>query len=236
MGNRFGDLIRHIFGDGIEKAGPCLSEEAFACLIEGKVVAKDRKKAGRHLASCGMCREALEDYQFVSKAVSETGDVRIPNWVLERAKALLSEEAGGNVLEIAARIGQGILELVSTTGEMIVKGQAVPLPVLRGRGIAQSEQDLRVVKSFQDILADVQLEMTQMPGLDMIVRVNNKKTKQRAQGIRVTLTRDDRELESSITVDGKVAFQRLREGIYQILLTKGGEKLGVVLVDLKGRQ
>lgn len=234
MIEHFEDLIkRALRGGGIvdNPLGKCLSEEDISCFLEQKLGPDTEAKRG-HILSCTACRETLKDCILIMEDTSGGKGVAVPEPVTERAKALVSEEVGPNIMDIVIAMGKDVVELVRTTGEALLGGSPVPIPVLRNRRQKQTSQAVRVIKNLSSITADVEIGKSRASCVDVTIRIIDKKTRSKAEGVRVALLRGDRELESMLTESGRVAFEELRPANYQVLLSKGTEKLGMITVAL----
>ncbi len=212
--------------------GACLSEEDFACFIEGQMTRSEDERWRSHLLSCLKCRSELKEYFAIMRTSWEGEELGVPQKAIEGAKALVSQETGSTIFEIVIAVGRTALELVRTTGEIIASQGGVPVPVLRSRKELRRSEEVRVVKNINNLLADVQIERRKSPRVDVTVRLADVYTKRKVEGIRITLMRGERELESLLTQGGKGTFEELQPGHYQILLSKGDEKIGIVAVTV----
>ncbi len=207
--------------------GECLSEEDISCLLEQKLGPGTESKR-EHILSCTACRETLKDCMSIMEDASGEKGVAVPELVTERAKALVNEEVGPNILDVVIAVGKAALELVRATGEVLIGGSLVPIPVLRSRGQSQMSQVVRVIKNLSTITADVEVGKSQSSRVDLTIRITDKKTGSKAEGVRASLLRDDRELESMLTESGRVAFEELRPANYKVLRALSAETHAIV--------
>lgn len=214
---------------GFEKTqGACLSEEQIACFLEGKLSTTERGEVDDHVLSCRKCGDILRDQMVILKAVSQEQQLSVPEAVIERAKGLVTEEAGPNILDIVLTIKETALEILRTTGDILRGPEPIPLYALRGQEKGKDTDQVRVVKNFQEVLADIQIEKKKSRSTDLTIRVTEKTTKKKAQGIRVSLVKDNREIESRNVEGGKAKFEEVKAGNYKVILVKEDKKIGII--------
>jgi len=64
------------------------------------------------------------------------------------------------------------------------------------------------------------------------IRLTEKKSKKKMHGLRVTLVKNEREIESSLIEEGKVTFREVKPGKYSLFIIKDNNKIGVIELDI----
>ncbi len=209
--------------------GKCLTEEDITCLIDTHVSESARNTLLEHVLSCSRCAVSLREHLLVLNAIDKKGTLETPEAVVQAAMGLFNPEVGPNILEIALNFKEKVIELIRTTGNILRGSQLVPIPVLR----SQKEDntfinEIKIVKEFNNVLTEVGVEKRKPELCDIEVRLTEKDTKSKIQDLRITLNKDDREIESCLVESGKVVFKDVRPGRYTITITKENQKLGIV--------
>ncbi len=218
----------------VKPIGHCLSEEDIACFIDDKIKEAEREKLCIHILSCRKCADNLRDHFLVIKSMKEKGLLETPTGLIESAQSLVDVEVGQNILDIVLNFKERAIELVRTTGEVLIGQQLIPVPALRSSGKDRELQnEIKVVKTFGDILTEVDIEKKRSDLANIVIRVTKKVTNKKAEGLRISLVKDNRELESFLVEEGKVKFEEIEPNNYRILITEDDRKLGFVNISMK---
>jgi hypothetical protein len=207
------------------------AEEDMACFLEGKLSPQETEQIKLHLLSCERCSETL-GIQLRLKE-TEVKMKEIPEELIARAKGLVMPKEKTPFLEIFLRLKENILELLNTTGDILLGQELVPAPVLRSRQIKDFKDEVTILKDFKDIRVQIKIENKGQSYFNLIVVVKEKQTSQCIKDLRITLIRDDLELESYLTEAGRVTFEHVAIGKYTIELLSTEEKLASILLDIK---
>jgi hypothetical protein len=208
---------------------PHPDEETMACFLEGRLSPEESESLKLHLASCDSCIEA-----FVLQVQLQAAEEKeVPPELVERAKGLLAQEDKAAFLEIILRLKEKALELVNTTGDILLGQEFVPAPVLRSRSIKDFKDEITILKDFKDITVEVKIENKAGEAFDLFIKVKQKESQKLIKDLRVTLTRDDLELESYLTDSGSVTFEHVLLGKYKVQISTLKEKLAFILLDIK---
>ncbi|MFZ2357439.1 MAG: hypothetical protein WAW67_06445, partial [Candidatus Omnitrophota bacterium] len=89
-----------------------------------------------------------------------------------------------------------------------------------------------ILKDFKDIRLEVKIENKQGESFNVTVIAKEKETQKLIKDLRITLAKDDLELESYHTETGKVIFENILLGRYSIGISRAENKLGCVLLDI----
>lgn len=209
--------------------GACLTEMDLSCIIDGKVSELERDKLLAHVLTCQSCTELLGAHLKVMNAINNNVALEAPEEVVQAAINLYNPEVGVNFLEVALNLKEKFIELVRTTGDILIGPQLVPIPVLRSHGEeSQFTDEIKIVKEFDNILTEVGVEKKKPDICDVEIRLTDKETKKKIEGFRVTLNKNGKEIESSLIEDGKVIFKDVRPDKYVVSIIKDDKKFGII--------
>ncbi|MBI5145180.1 MAG: hypothetical protein HZA27_03230 [Candidatus Omnitrophica bacterium] len=233
MQNKLEKLIKLVYrkhkADAVQLDLPHPSEEDFACFLEGKLSPPEQKQMKLHLLRCGRCMDILATITQLEPAEEKP----VPQELIAQAKGLLGQEGKISLLEILLRLKENILELVNTTGDVLVGQELVPAPVLRSRQIKDFKDTVTILKDFKDIRVEVKVENKVGGAFSLAVLVKEKSTSKIIKDLRVTLLKDDVELESYVADSGKAVFEHVELGKYRIEIENLQQKIASVLLEIK---
>ncbi|MDD4893826.1 MAG: zf-HC2 domain-containing protein [Candidatus Omnitrophica bacterium] len=204
-------------------------EEEMACFFEGKLPPEDNERIKAHLINCEACAEVFA-IQLKLKPISEK---EAPKDLVEFAKTLVPPKDSLSVIEIAVKLGQKALEILNTTGDVLVGQEFVPAPVLRSRQIKEFKDEVTILKDLKDIRVEVKIENKHGQAFDLIIFIKDKQTHHIIKDLRVTLLKEDLELESYLTVSDKVIFEHVLAGKYIIEVSGVENRVASILLDIK---
>ncbi len=214
-------------GPQIERPHP--DEETFACFLEDRLPEEERKGIIRHLLECQRCAEVLE----MQLRIKFPEDKDVPPELLGEVRRVIQQQMPGQILEIILRLKEKALEILSTTGDVLVGQEFVPASILRSRSIKDFKDQITILKDFKDIRVEVKIENKPGKMFSLTVVAKEKETQKALKDLRITLLKDDVELESYLTDSGKVAFEDILLGKYTVQISDIKDKLASVLIDIK---
>lgn len=201
----------------------CLDEEAIACFCEGRLPKSDSDKIREHILKCQRCAQVVSLYNLEIKSE------KVPSpELLSKVKNLVSEKPSKNLLEMVLSISEKLLEIISTTGDIILGNEIIPLPVLRSRNIQELPQELTIIKEFQNLRINVKIEKKEKEKIKLNVFTFDRETLQPINGLRITLLKDEIELESYYATKGEVSFDKVGFGEYVIKVASLEQDLGMI--------
>lgn len=204
-------------------------EESLAGFLEGKLSATESLKIKSHLVRCRDCALRIEMHLKIKPDESLT----MPEDIMTKAKDMFSQQQEKGVLELVLALREKMLELISTTGDVLVGQEFIPAPVLRSRSIKSFEGNVIVLKDFKDIRVEIRIENEQGRTSTVTVTAKNKLTQEIIRNLRVTLLKEDIELESYLTDSGQATFQHIILGKYTIEISGIEEKMASILLEIK---
>ncbi len=205
-------------------------EETMVCFLENRLTLQESEEIKKHLITCDDCCESI-------RISLETGSIKtsldLPQELLEAVKGLVLQKDTVSVLEIFLRLKEKVLEIINTTGDILVGQELVPAPILRSRGHKDFKDEVVILKDFKDIRLEVKIENKQGNEFNLIINAKCKKTQKPIKDLRVSLLKDDIELESYLTDFGQASFEHVLLGKYKVEISNVESKLAAVLLDIK---
>lgn len=201
-------------------------EEEMAALIEGRLSEREREDILSHVIQCDSC-----GYLLALRAQLATGEgMEVPQQLIVELKSHIARMLQPPVLEIALKLKEKALELLHTTGDVLMGQELVPAPVLRSRQIKGFKDAITILKDVAGLLVEIKIENKEGHDFTVAVTAKGKKTSQFIRDLRVTLKKEDVELESYVSEAGRVVFEHVVAGNYTIeLLGIDGESLHILL-------
>lgn len=203
-------------------------EEVFACLLEDRLLAAEAQEIISHILSCNRCAEILA----TQLKLEDKLDKDIPKELIDYAQNLLKQEEKMPLLEIALSLKEKAIELLNTTGDVLVGLELVPAPVLRGRSIKDFKDEVTILKDLKDISVEVKIENKAGKAFNLTINAKEKNTRKLIKDVRVTLFKEDLELESYLSDSGSVTFEHVLLGNYRVEISTIEERLGSVLLQI----
>jgi hypothetical protein len=156
-----------------------------------------------------------------------------PKALIEYAKSLVAAQDINSAAQIVIMLKEKAMEVLSITGDILIGREFIPAPVLRSRRIKEFKDEITVLKDFKDIRVEVRIERKGAHLFDMFVYVKDKQANRVIRDLRVTLLKDDLELESYLTSSDKVTFEHVLAGKYNIEISNIDDKIASVLLDIR---
>jgi hypothetical protein len=204
-------------------------EENLACFLEGKLSLDESDKIKEHILHCDSCLEIIS----IAIKLNNSPEIDIPQELVLKAKNLVAQKESLPLFEIWLKLKDNILEVINTSGDILVGQELLPAPVLRTRKIKHFKDTVTILKDFKDIRIEVKIDNKQGKFFNLAITLRDKKTQKEAKDLRVTLMKEDLELESYIVKNGKVVFEHIHLGTYSIEVSSPIEKLASISLDIK---
>jgi hypothetical protein len=203
-------------------------EETFVSFLEGKLSISDALAFKQHLIKCESCAEAVG----LSLASLDAPDNAIPSKLVNFAREKL-ELNSQHPLEIFLRFKENTLEVIKANGDILLGQELVPAVVLRSRNINEFKDEVVILKDFDDVRVQVVIENKSGKYFNVNVQVKNRQSKAVVKDLRVTLFKENVELESYLNDSGAVIFEHVLLGKYLIEVNDLEGNLASVLLDIK---
>jgi hypothetical protein len=156
----------------------------------------------------------------------------VPDEALDKARELLVAEDRSLCLEVFLRLKEDLLELINTTGDVLVGQEFLSAPVLRSRSIKDFKDEVRILKDINDVRVEIKIWAKGAKTFNLAIVTKEKRTQKVLKDLRVSLVREGIELESYVSDSGTVVFEHVLLGSYHIEISKI-EKIATVNIDIK---
>ncbi|MCU0666662.1 MAG: hypothetical protein MUF05_06185 [Candidatus Omnitrophica bacterium] len=235
MPEKFEDLIKRahqVFKDktDADKLGH-LDEEVLASLIEKKLKPDEEIAVKKHIALCDDCAGKF----LLSWRLASEGQVDLPEQLIAWAKALQEGNPAALefALELILRLKEEAWEIIHSNGDVLVGNQLLPCAVLRSRNIQDFKDRVVVYRDFKDVRVQVQIDKINAQNFKLHVMIKDKLSQQALKDIRISLLKEDVELESYEAISGGVIFEGVPVGKYLVEIWRIKEKLAGLLIDIR---
>ncbi|MBU0547275.1 MAG: hypothetical protein KJ710_02100 [Candidatus Omnitrophica bacterium] len=203
------------------------TEEALVCFLEDKLVQVDRDLIQGHLLSCDMCAEYLSIQLKIEPHLSK----EVPAPLLEKVRRLVGGDVNQNLFEIFLRLKENAWEIIQTSGDVLVGQELIPAPVLRSRQIKKFKEEVSILKDLQEVRVLTKVENKSGRVFNLTITIKDKQDRKVSKDLRITLKKDEIELESYISDSGGSVFENIQPGSYRVEVTQETRLLAVI--DLK---
>ena len=202
-------------------------EEKLACFAEGKLLGRDKALLEKHLLNCALCAE----YVFTQLKIKPHLSLDVPEQLLENTRKLVIGDAEESLFEIFLKLKDKALEIIRTTGDVLVGQELVPAPVLRSRKISEFKEEINILKDFQELRVLAKIQSKNTKNFNLTVIVKDKINQKIPKNTRISLIKDEVELESYVTDSGSGYFENIQPGNYTVEISSNEQM--IALVDLK---
>jgi len=231
MFSHFEKIIRIIYrewkGTGSPVNNEHLTEEALTCFLEDKLAQAERDLIQRHLLSCNVCAEYLSTQLKIEPHLSK----EVPALLLEKVRRLVGSDVKESIFEILLRLKEEALEIIQTSGDVLVGQELIPAPVLRSRQIKEFKEGVTILKDLQEIRVLARVESKSSKVFNLAITIKDKQDRKVSKDLRITLIKDELELESYISDSGGSVFENVPPGNYRVEVIQETRLLAVI--DLK---
>jgi hypothetical protein len=234
MSERIEKLARQIYGlwkkdVAREMASAHPDEETLACFLEARLSRQEAEQLKGHLLSCSRCAEIFS----LQAALKEASSLAVPQDLLEAAKSLAGQSQQGAILEVVLRLKEKVIEVINSSGDILLGQELVPAPVLRSRAITELKDEISIFKDFKDIIVEAKIENRLGRAFNLAVSVKEKTSQRLLRDLRISLFREGRELESYLSEKGRVVFEDVLVGTYVVEIVSPAKKFAVIKLDIR---
>lgn len=233
MSLEFEKLIKIIYDKWkikfVHSQGAHPDEEDFSAFIQNQLTDQESGRIKNHILSCEECAQILA----ASLKLQSVPEIELPAKLLESCRDRISKEISSRTLEIILEIKEKLLDLLNTSGDVLVGQELVPAAVLRSRKIKDFKDEITILKDFGDIRIEVKITAKAGANFDLQVIIKDKSTQEVKKDLRVSLIKGDVELESYLAESGKVIFEHVLLGKYTVEISSLRDKVASILIDIK---
>jgi hypothetical protein len=222
----------------LNRKNACLSDEDIACFLDNKLGKNDKTRVLDHIVKCQECSEVIKDNYALQDILNDTTIPDPPGYLTAQAKAMVGSLVESNILNIVLQFKQNIINVIETTGQ-IMRGynnyNNVPAFAFRSGQQSPDKEtnEVKINKKISNLDIDVEIEKQKPETANIIVRVVDEASKKKIDGVRISLMKDNREIESSLAEEGKVRFEEVKLHNHKIILTQDNKELGVVNILIR---
>jgi len=202
-------------------------EQDLSCFLDDKLSLLNKNLIQEHLLSCDVCLEYVSTQLKIQTHLS----LDVPPALLEKIKRIVSQDTHENLLEVFIRLKEKALEIIQTSGDVLLGQELVPAPVLRSRKINEFKEEVSILKDLQQIRVLAKIQNRSAKSFNLTITVKDKQTQKIDKNLRITLIQDGLELESYINESGSSFFENIPLGDYIVEVIRQEERLAVI--DLK---
>jgi hypothetical protein len=233
MADKIEGLIKMVYRrwkkSRIEETDTHPDEETFACFLEGCLNEEENERLKAHLVVCDHCARAC-----ALSLNAEAAELKeIPGELLDKVKGNLSLRDKPLALEVFLQLKENVLEIIKANGDILFGRELVPAALLRSRDIKDFKDEVIILKDFKDIRVEVKIENKGGKYFNVVLKAKYKQAPYILKDLRVTLIKDDLELESYLSETGLVNFEHVLLGRYRLEITSVEDRLASVILDVK---
>ena len=206
------------------------NEEDLACFLEDKLAGADKLLIEKHLVNCDSCAE----YMGVQLKMQPGLVKDLPDALLEKVRKLVISETKTGLFEIFLKLKEKAIEIIQTSGDVLVGQELIPAPVLRSRQIKDFGEEVTILKDLQKIRIEAKLKNNNAKSFNLTVSIRDKQSQKLIKDLRVALLKDNLELESYASDCASVVFKDILPGSYTVEVALKDEKIVVVEINVKG--
>ncbi|MCM8779978.1 MAG: hypothetical protein NC914_02380, partial [Candidatus Omnitrophica bacterium] len=178
------------------------------------------------------CSKCSENVLLDEKVQTLTRDV--PPELMRAAGDLISQSRQPDALEIILKIKEDFLEIVRTSADFFKKKDLSLAPVfLRGIPAREVSEEVQLIKYLGRIRTDIKIEKEDRNRIKVSITLSEKKTGRPRNDLRVSLKKDNQEIESYVVKEGRVIFAPLAAGRYEIEIADMNKRVYRVLLELR---
>lgn len=204
-------------------------EERLACFLEDKLSQADKEIIQKHLLSCDLCVEYLSTQLKIKPHLS----MDVPVSLLEKVKKIVNQETKENLLEIFLKLKGKVIEVIRTTGDLLVGQELIPAPVLRSRQISEFKEEVNILKDLQQIRVLAKIENKDTVSFNLTIIVKDKQSLKIQKNLRITLLKEAIEMESYLTDSGTSVFENILPGNYRVEVIREDQKIAIINLEVK---
>lgn len=204
-------------------------EENLACFLENLLSPDETRLIKEHLIHCDFCAETVA----AQIKIKTPKKVNLPQDLTLKVKNLLENGQDLPVLNIILAVKEKIFELLNTNGDILVGQELMPAPLARCRQVKEFKDEITILKDFNDLRIETKIENKSAKLNCLTVSLKNKRTLQIIKDLRVTLLKDNSELESYITDTDRIVFDQVAADKYLIIISDSNNKLGEISLEIK---
>lgn len=210
-----------------QSQGPHPDEEELCCFIEGRLGDADTQRVRAHVLDCNICQEAVA---FVLRQPVIDSE-EVPAQLIEDIRGILFS-GPSEAMEIALKVKEGIMQVLKSTGDILVGQELVPASVLRSRKEDFFKDELIIFKDVKDLRIKIKIAHQKDNSFKLAISAKNRATNRAINDIKVALLKDNQEIESYDVDTGLVCFEYVALGEYDLKIYSNEARVGILRLSL----
>ncbi len=214
MSEKIEGIVKRIYAwwrRGRQAQQPHPDDETLALFVEGKLPGQEGIDVKGHILECCLCAESVA----AQLALCDEPGHDVPAGLLA---SVGNAQIPLRPVEIVVRVKESFLEILKAAGDVIVGQELVPASVLRSRNINSFKGEVTILKDFEQVRVEVKIRAGSADACSVAVTACHTQTHKPIKDLRVTLVKDDIELESYLTESGSAMFGHVEPGRYTVTL------------------
>lgn len=234
MAEKIEQVIRLVYSSWKKKPRSALEghpdEQVLAEFSQGLLPDVEISKLQEHLLGCSSCAEKLAAALAMPEPLEAPS---VAEQLLAKAKGIIPQESAGALMEIILGLAEKAIQIIHTSGDVLIGQELIPAPVLRSRAIKDFKDEVMILKEFKDTVVEAKIENRLGKAFSLAVLAKEKGTQKVLKDIRITLFREGLELESYLAEAGKAVFENVALGKYTVEISSFSEKVASILLEIK---
>lgn len=226
------NLLRKKSSNIYTTEGDCLSEELLAAYFGNLLEGIEKEKVEEHLSKCKACRQNSIVLNRVKTEIEKSPVLKSPIELTDKAKHLVKGSQIKDMIEVILRFAKDSITVLKDTASMIKPLEAVPIAVRQGMAV-EAKNTVFLSKKFNSVEVNLTIEHIDKEHCEIDVRTTEASTGNPLDDIRLNLIYEGKELASYLTKKGKAHFKNLDFGTYTLVIIKGKDILGEILLLLE---
>lgn len=207
----------------------CPDDITLAAYLEGKLSATELAAVERRLLDNEECRKTLAAVRNALQPGGSMPDAALPEALIQKAVRLYPGQR--DILDLVISAVSDSLNVISAALDVSIEtpAPAMAMRAAQARGAAM----IVMTKEFDAITAKVAIEKVSRSLCTIAVMVADQITQAPMKDLRIELLSRGRELGSSLVEQGKVLFEEVKPGRYDIVIRNKGAVLGTLAVKIQ---
>ncbi|MCX7661787.1 MAG: hypothetical protein N2Z79_03785 [Candidatus Omnitrophica bacterium] len=230
--NNFEELVTKLYRIWKFKKDKSLThpdEEELVCFLEDRLSEEEKRNIRRHIIDCSICAQNLATRLSIGEEFKE---MHVSSALIEKIKEIIDAQTE-NFIEIILKLKGKVLELIYTQADVLLRNELLPAPVLRSKNIKDFDSEIYFLRDFAELRIEIKIEARPQNLFDLSLIVKDKKTNQIIKDLRVSLFKDQLEIESYITSTGKISFENLKPATYKIEISSIESKFATIFLEVR---